>query len=177
MKFSRPAIVALILAGCGSSSGTTADAGTGTTADSGTAIGEATGSCRATGAATGTVDVFAFCGTAPIGPTEYAFALMSVPFDASPGVGGTFSFGASAPTIGKSYGLSDAATTSSSFTAFSFTNATGDTWRAGDALDPGTMIGSAELKVTTCDSEKGHGTLKATLKRTGAGDVSLDCTF
>jgi hypothetical protein len=179
MKFSRPAIiVALVLAGCGSSSGTTADAGTSTTTDSGTPEGEATGSCKATGAETGTVDVFATCGNAnPSGPAEYVFALVSVPFGASPGVGGTFPFGASAPTLGKSYGLSDAATGSAP--VISFKNESGKNWMAGDLLSFQPNNGSISLKLTSCDSEQGHGTLTSTLKPVSGtgGDVTLNCTF
>ncbi len=190
MRFSiSVCVTALLLTGCGSGgsnnstdSGTNLDAGAGldagNTLDAGT--GRATGTCTVTGATTGTANVYAICSDTRAGSGRapfYAVVISTVRQSGSQGVDGTFPFGASAPTLGQAYGLSDAASGSTLYVPFvMYTSAANDIWMAGDPAKFDTTNGSISLTLSSCDASS-HGTLTGTLKSTTAGDATLSCTF
>lgn len=176
MTFPKPVLViALALAACGSSGDGSSDAGNNQNQDSGGL--DPTGACTASGAATGTVSISAMCGAGG-SSSSYVFAMVTASSAVTPAAAATFPFGASAPTLGTTYGLSDAVPSGQVNPVISFLNADFDTWVAGDAQSFKPTNGSVALKLTSCTTTATHGTLTATLTPVvGTGDVTLSCTF
>lgn len=179
MMPSKPGfIVSLVLAASGCQFGSAGASDAGTASDSQEP--SATGSCTMSGAAIGTVQVFATCSNLnSSGTAAYALSLLTTPQGSRPAVGSIFSFGSAVPALGKTYALSDSIS-GDSFAYVSYRDANSALWLAGDFTSSAPNNGSVGLMLTTCNGDlQDHGTLSATLKSStsGVADVTVKCTF
>lgn len=180
-KASRAALVAaLVLAGCGSSSsGQRTDPGTDPGIGPGPGPGTLrTGTCTASGAATGTVPVTVIC-TNVTGNGAWTLSLIDTrePIGQLPSGGGVFYFGLAAPQLGHDYALTDAYV-DQYWPFFSFITAAGR-WAAGDSRFADLTRGVVRVNLSACANGTAGGTVTATLTpdEGASGDVQMTCTF